>query len=223
MSVNRQSAFFRQSSWMVISTFVGGFFMAMVHTVARKMGAQEYSTFVTLLRVLIILGVPFSAVQTIFARQTAAVTNEDEESQLIATTRAILAGTFLFCLALALTVLAFTRPLSHLLKISNPFALWVTMLMALTGLCVPIAKGLLQGQHRFGGLGWLQISDGVGRFSMMVVLILLLKQKAAGAMFAAFTGQFITAAIGAALTRGTWGRRSPVPFKPRPGWGKLSP
>jgi hypothetical protein len=213
MSVKRQSAFFRQSSWMVIATFVGGFFMAMVHTVARKMGAQEYSTFVTLLRVLIILGVPFSALQTIFARQAAAVTNKREEGQLIATARAILLGTFLLCLGFAVAVLAFTRPLSNLLKISNSFALWVTMLMALTGLWIPVAKGLLQGQHRFGGLGWLQISDGVGRFSMMVVLILFLKNKAAGAMFAAFTGQLITAAIGAALTHGTWWTRSTVPFK----------
>ncbi len=212
MSVKRQSAFFRQSSWMVIATFVGGFFMAMVHTVARKMGAQEYSTFVTLLRVLIILGVPFSAVQTIFARQAAAVTNEKEEAQLAATTRAILAGTFLLCLVFALAVLAFTRPLSHLFKISNSLALWVTVLMTLIGLWIPVTKGLLQGQHRFGGLGWLQITDGVGRFSMMVVLILLFKDKAAGAMFAAFTGQLITATIGAALTRGVWWTRSTVAF-----------
>ena len=32
MSVNRTSGFFRQSSWMVIATFAGGFFMALVNT-----------------------------------------------------------------------------------------------------------------------------------------------------------------------------------------------
>jgi hypothetical protein len=196
---------------MVTATFVGGFFMMIVHTVARKMGPQEYSTFVTLLRVLIILGVPFSALQTIFARQTAAVTNPQEERQLMATTRAILAGTFLVWLFFAVTVLAATRPLSHLLKISNPLALVVTMLMGLTGLWIPVAKGLLQGQHRFGGLGWLQITDGVGRFAMMVVIILL-GEKAAGAMFAALTGQLITAVIGAAATREIWWTRSTVSF-----------
>jgi O-antigen/teichoic acid export membrane protein len=212
MNVNRQSAFFRQSSWMVTATFAGGFFMALVHTVARKMGPQEYSTFVTLLRVLIILGVPFSALQTIFARQAAAVTNARDEKQLIAATRAILAGTFMVWLLFAVAVLAATQPLSHLLKISNSLALWMTMLMCLTGLWIPIAKGLLQGQHRFGGLGWLQITDGVGRFSMMVMIILLLGGKAAGAMSAALVGQLITAVLGAALTRGVWWTRAAVSF-----------
>ena len=43
---------------MVVATFAGGLFMALVHTVARKMGPQEYSTFVSLLRLLIIMGIP---------------------------------------------------------------------------------------------------------------------------------------------------------------------
>lgn len=208
---------------MVIATFGGGFFMAMVHTVARKMGPQEYSTFVTLLRLLIILGVPFSALQTIFARQAAAVTNERDERQLVATTRAIMAGTFVIWLLFAIAAVAAAQPLSHLLKISNRFALWMTMLMALTGLWVPIAKGLLQGQHRFGGLGWLQISDGVGRFSLMVVLILWFKEKAAGAMFAAWTGQLITAIIGAVLTRGIWLSRSTVRFNAKSWLAEATP
>ena len=76
MSVKRQVSFFRQSSWMVTATFAGGLLMALVHTVARKMGAQEYPIFVTLLRLLIIMGIPAAALQTIFARQAAAVTNE---------------------------------------------------------------------------------------------------------------------------------------------------
>jgi hypothetical protein len=223
MSVNRKSGFFRQSSWMVTATFAGGLFMALVHTVARKMGPQEYSTFVTLLRLLIILGVPFSALQTIFARQAAAVTNEKGERQLMAATRAILAGTFLAWLFFAVIVLAATRPLSHLLKISNPAALAMTLLMGLTGLWIPIAKGLLQGQHRFGGLGWLQVSDGVGRFATMLAVILLFGGKAAGAMFAALTGQVMTAAIGAGLTRGTWWKPAGVSFDAKTWMSEAAP
>src|ERR1035441_652174 len=124
MSSNSKSAFFRQSSWMVIATFAGGLCMALVHTVARKMGSQEYSTFVSLLRLTIILGVPASALQTIFARQAAAVTNDGQEEQLRATTRAILAWTFLVWLLCGGAVLAASRPLSRLLMISNPAALY---------------------------------------------------------------------------------------------------
>jgi len=197
---------------MVIATFAGGFFMALVHTVAGRMGREEYSAFVTLLRVLIIMGIPSVALQTIFARQAAAAIGPKQEQQLIATVRAIAAGTFLVWLLTAIAVLAAGRPLCHLLKIRNPAALYLTLLVGLVGLCVPILKGILQGQHRFGGLGWLQISDGIGRLTLMMVIVLVLGGKAAGAMFAVFAGQFFTASIGAVLTRSIWSTRPTVAF-----------
>jgi O-antigen/teichoic acid export membrane protein len=213
MSSNSKSAFFRQSSWMVIATFAGGMFMALVHTVARKMGSQEYSTFVSLLRLLIIMGVPAAALQTIFAKQAAAVTNDQQEEQLRATTRSILTWTFLVWLVCALAVLAAARPLSHLLSISNPAALYFTIVLVLTSLWVPIAKGLLQGKHLFGGLGWLQITDGVARFSVMLLMVLALGGKAASGMFAAVVGQLITVVIGTCLTHKLWQTRPAVAFR----------
>jgi O-antigen/teichoic acid export membrane protein len=212
MSVNRKSAFFRQSSWMVIATFTGGFFMALVHTVARQMGPEQYSTFVALLRLLIVLGIPFAALQTVVARQAAATTDEKQEQQLIATSRALLLATFVVWLISAGVVLAAARPLSNLLKIRNPVSLYLTLMVGLTGLWIPIFKGLLQGRHQFGGLGWLQITDGVGRFTVMLLIVLLLKGKAAGAMFAAFFGQFVTVIIGGALTESIWRGRPKVAF-----------
>jgi O-antigen/teichoic acid export membrane protein len=213
MSSNSKLAFFRQSSWMVIATFVGGLFMAMVHTVARKMGSQEYSTFVSLLRLLIIMSVPASALQTIFARQAAAVTTDHQEALLRATTRAILTWTFVIWLICGGAVLAGGRPLSRLLNVSNPAALYFTVVLVLTGLWVPLAKGLLQGKHLFGGLGWLQICDGVGRFSFMVLIVIGLGGKAAGGMFAAVVGQLFTVVLGAWLTRRLWRTRPAAPFR----------
>ena len=61
MDVKKEHGFLQQSSWMVITTFVGGILMTLVHTVSSKMdgsgksGEGEYSTFVTLLRLLITL------------------------------------------------------------------------------------------------------------------------------------------------------------------------
>jgi O-antigen/teichoic acid export membrane protein len=79
-------------------------------------------------------------------------------------------------------------------------------------LWIPIAKGLLQGQHRFFGLGWLQVSDGVGRFGVMVLVILFLGGKAAAAMFAAVAGQLVTIVIGAWLTHSIWSVRPHIKF-----------
>jgi O-antigen/teichoic acid export membrane protein len=212
MDVKRESGFLRQSGWMVMATFLGGALMALVHTVARKMGAAEYSTFVTLLRVLIIMGIPTAALQTIFARQAAAVTTETQERRLTATVRALLLGTFLIWVVCAVAVLGLMRPLSHLLKVSNPAALYFTLLIGWTSLWIPLAKGLLQGQHRFLGLGWLQISDGVGRFGVMLLVILAFGGKAAAAMFAAVVGQLITISIGAWLTYPIWRLRPAFKF-----------
>ena len=212
MSSNSKSAFFRQSSCLVIATNVGGVCMMAVHTVASKMGKQEYSTFVSLLRLMLILGVPAAALQTIFARQAATVTNERQEEQLRATTRAILIWTFLVWLVCGGAVLAATAPLSRLLAISNPASLYFTVLITLTGMWIPIGKGLLQGKHLFGELGWLQISDGVGRFSVMLLVIFVLAGKAAGGMFAAVVGQVITLVLGAWLTRNLWRARPAVAF-----------
>ena len=197
---------------MVITTFAGGLLMAMVHTVARKMGAEEYSTFVTLLRMLLIIGIPGVALQTIFARQAATVTNEAQQQQLIATVRAILLGMFLVWAVCAVVILAAMKPLSHLLKVSNPAALYFMLGIGLAGLAIPIARGLLQGQHRFFGLGWLQISDGMGRFGVMLLLILFFSGKAAAGMFAALVGQVITIFIGAWLTYSIWSVRPATAF-----------
>ena len=196
---------------MVIATFAGGFFMALVHTVARKMG-NDYGSFVLLLRLLIIMGVPFAALQTIVARQTAAATDEMHEQQLVATTRALLLTTFLVWVFYAIALLTFAGPLSNLLRISSRASLYVTLMVALTGLWIPIFKGLLQGRHQFGGLGWLQVTDGVGRFAIMLVIVGALHGKVAGAMCATFAGQLVTAIIGGSLTWTIWTTRPRVAF-----------
>src|ERR1700691_1535968 len=108
MSANGKSSFFRQSSWMVIATFTGGFFMMLTHPVAKKMG-DDYASFVSLLRVLIIVGIPFAALQTVFARQSAAAVDKAHEQQLIATTRALLLATFLVWLVTSIGLIFFAR------------------------------------------------------------------------------------------------------------------
>jgi O-antigen/teichoic acid export membrane protein len=216
MSVNRKSAFFRQSSWMVTATFTGGFFMMLTHPVALKMGS-DYASFVSLLRLLIILGIPFAALQTVFARQAAAAIDETQVQQLIATTRALLLATFTVWFVTAVGLLVFARSISSALQITNRDGLYFTLGVMLIGLWVPIFKGVLQGRHQFGELGWLQITDGVGRCGAMAIIVLLLHGKAAGAMCAVLVGQLVTAIIGGILSREIWMARPKVKFDWR-GW-----
>jgi hypothetical protein len=211
--MNKESGFLRQSSWMVISTFTGGFLMLLVQTVAQKMG-RDYSSFVALLRLLIVIGIPTVALQAIVARQAASVTDEAGHQRLIATVRSLLLGTFWLWVVCAIAVLVALRPLSRLLNVSNPVSFYFLLAICLVGLWIPVAKGLLQGLHEFFGLGWLAICDGVGRFGIMLLVVLVLGGKVASAMFAVLIGQVLAIFIGARLTRSIWRARPKVAF----GW-----
>ncbi|HWD18459.1 MAG TPA: oligosaccharide flippase family protein [Verrucomicrobiae bacterium] len=204
MSAEGKNAFFRQSGWMVVATFAGGVFMTLVHSVARNMGPEDYSTFVALLRLLIILGIPAAALQTVFAQQAAAATSEEKERQLSATARAIFQWTLLIWLVVAVAALASLPFLSRLLKVSNPAAVCLTLAVGLTSLWGPVVRGLLQGKHHFNGLGWVQILDGVGRFTVTLVAVEFLGGKAASAMGAALFGQSAALLAGAWMTREIW-------------------
>ena len=195
-------AFFRQSGWLVIATVAGGVFMSAVHVIVNKpLAGAEYGVFNTLLRIFVLMGFPGGGLQVVFAQQAAAALNDSESKQLSATTRAVLRGSFLVWLAFALLIFIVRDPIVALLKISNPAALWVTVLLGLASLWSPVLKGLLQGRQNFAGLGWVMILDGVGRFAA-IVLIVQLGGQAAGAMTGALIGQLVMLAVGAWLVRG---------------------
>jgi O-antigen/teichoic acid export membrane protein len=109
-----------------------------------------------------------------------------------------------------------------LLKIENPLAIWMTMLVVLTSLLLPVFRGILQGEQNFMGMGWVAICDGLGRFIAVCVIVLLLSGRAAGAMTGAFLGQ-----IGA-LAFSVWWTRDILQgvassFRWRNWFGKLVP
>ncbi len=194
---------------MVIATVTGGVFMVLVQAMAAKMG-KEYGVFNALLRFMILLSVPAAALQSIFAQQAAAAVDDEKHKSLVATTRAVLLATFVFWLGCSVVVVACTNTISHALDVANPIALWLTALVVLPTLTVPVFKGLLQGLHHFGGFGALQIIDGVGRFGTLLIILLLLQLTACGGLVAVCVGQFTTLAIGAWLTRQVWREKSAV-------------
>jgi O-antigen/teichoic acid export membrane protein len=208
-------AFFRQSGWMVIATVAGGVFMSAVHMVVNKpMTESEYAVFFALLRVFLLMGIPAGGLQVVFAQQAAAAVSELEERKLAQTTRAVLRATFFMWLAMAAVVFVFRSPILTALKIINPAALWVTVLLGLASLWAPIGKGILQGTQNFAGLGWVLIMDGIGRFTG-IVLIVQLGGQAAGAMTGALIGQAVSLTLGAVLIwRVVSGQGAPFSWRP---------
>jgi len=103
-------------------------------------------------------------------------------------------------LGIAALVFAFQKQIGETLKITNPTALWITVVLGLSSLCLPILRGVLQGAQNFFGLGWIAILDGAARF-VAVVLIIRLGGQAAGAMTGALAGQIIALSAAFWLTR----------------------
>jgi O-antigen/teichoic acid export membrane protein len=209
------TTFFRQSGWLVVATVSGGVFMMATQVVANRwMSPTEYGVWVTLLRVYLLMSIPTTGLQTVFAQQTAAAVTDRQHRELARTVRATLQATFVIWLGIALVAFAGQRQWMGQLKIANPAALWVTVLIGLASLWSPLVRGVLQGRQNFLGLGWVLILDGVGRFAAIVV-ILQLGGQAAGGMTGALIGQGASLLVGLGLIgRLLRERGEPVTWRP---------
>ena len=195
------TTFFRQSGWLVVATVSSGVFMTATQVVANRwMSREEYSVWFALLRIFLLMSIPSAGLQIVFAQQTAAAVTDQQYRLLARTVRATLHVTFLIWLAMAAVAFAGWNHWIALLKITNPAALGVTVVIGLASLWSPILKGVLQGLQNFLGLGWVLIIDGVGRFAAVAV-ILWLGGQAAGGMTGALVGQGVSVLVGAWLIR----------------------
>lgn len=201
MSADSGRHFFKQAGWLVAANLGCGVFMFAVHPIVSKMDPAEYGVFATLLKVFLLLGVPAAGLQAVFALQTATAKEPVAQAELAATLRAVLRGTFALWLVVLAAGLAFSDAICATLKISNPAALWATLGLGLTSLWLPVLRGALQGRQDFAGFGWTLMIDGVGRFSAVLVLVVLLHGQAASAMGASLFSQLAAVALAWHATR----------------------
>jgi O-antigen/teichoic acid export membrane protein len=185
---SHKSTFFRQSGWMMIATVVSGVFMSLIHGFSKVLPEQEYSALGTLLQVLNWMTIPALGLQMVFAQQASSVITENHKHQLAATTRRVMLWTFCIWLVMAVIVFLGRSYFIATLKIKNPAALLVTVLIALVMLWRPIFLGLLQGRQNFLWMGWAAIIDGVGRVVIAGVIVTFLHGLAAGIMTGALIG-----------------------------------
>ncbi len=201
MSADSGRHFFRQASWLVAANLGCGVFMFAVHPLVSKLDPAEYGVFATLLKVFLLLGVPAAGLQAVFALQTATAKEPAAQAELAATLRVVLRGTFALWLAVLTTGLVLSDAICATLKISNPAALWATLGLGLTSLWLPVLRGTLQGRQDFAGFGWTLMIDGVGRFSAVLVLVVLLQGQAASAMTASLFSQLAAVVLAWHATR----------------------
>jgi O-antigen/teichoic acid export membrane protein len=188
--------FFRQSGWMVIATVMGGAFMFAVHKPASKMPPSEYGVFTTLLQIINLMGIPAAGLQTVFAQQAAAVVTPDQRRRLTGTFRAVTKATFVLWLGAMVFIGLGQQIITTTLQIAHPAAIWITGLVGLTALWLPILLGLLQGTQNFAYLGWATFANGIARFTAVCLIVLLLGGETPGAMIGVLVGMAVAISVG---------------------------
>lgn len=200
-SARHHITFFRQSGWMMMAATMGGFLMYVVHKVASQMPKDEYGAFATLLNVIGQMGIPAVGLQGIFMQQAAASLNPEHERELAGVLRGVLRGTFFLWVLMAGIVFLLRNRIIQSLGISNPAALWITLLTGLVVLWRPVVLGVLQGRQNFLWCGWTAILEGAVRFGGVWLVVGLLGACAAGALTAVLAGSCVVMIIGGWFTR----------------------
>ena len=195
-------AFFRQSGWLMVANIAGGILMLGVHFLSKKIPDSEYGVFIVMLS--LIMCVPSGPLQIVFAQQTAKALATNRERELAGMIRLVWLGTFVLWLAGLLVVFAIQGQLLARWQVANPAALWVTMLVVLLSLWMPLFSGVLQGQQNFLWLGGTMILNGAGRMGLAALLVLALGGYAAGMLTGAMLGLLVAVGVAVWQTRALW-------------------
>jgi O-antigen/teichoic acid export membrane protein len=193
---SHKAGFFRQSGWMMITAIGGGVLMFGVQILARLLPDEEYGAFAALIQVTNWMTIPALGLQMVFAQQAAAATTDEQRRQLVGTLRAVMLGTFVIWLGMVAISYLSRDFLIHALKLTNPAALWVTVVVGFTMLWQPIFQGLLQGRHNFMWLGWVAIFNGAGRLFIGGFIVMKLHGQATGLMAGVLIGLVVSLGTG---------------------------
>jgi O-antigen/teichoic acid export membrane protein len=207
--------FFRQSGWMMFASTASGALMYCVHPiVTREIPISEYGVFTTMLQVIALMGIPAVGLQPVFAQQQAAAITDEQKRIVASEFRAVWRAIFFIWLGMALVAGIFWRQTLAGLKIENSAALAVTVLIGLAAMWMPLVSGILQGRQDFFWLGWTNILNGVGRFGLICLVVLIFHGWAAGSLSAVFLGMLAVIVIGGWQIRDVWKiKTAPVQWK----------
>jgi len=213
-------SFFRQSGWLMFANVASGALMYGVHFFSKVIPEHEYASFGSLLALT--MCIPIMPLQMVFAQQAAAALATGRQRQLAGMFRRAWLGVTLVW-GLGAIVMSFSQDqLAASWKLSNPAALWVTLLVILAAAWLPMFLGLLQGKQDFFTFGWTMILNGIGRVGAVALIVLVLGGYAAGIMTGAFVGLIAAVALALWQTREIWSGPS-EPFDPRALLGQIVP
>ncbi len=186
----------------MIANIGGGALMWAVHFLNRFLPTGQYGGFGVFLAFLMLL--PNIPLQMVLTQQTARGLANNTERQLSGIIRMFLLTAGIVWLLGAVVVLYFQRDILDYLKMTDPTGLWITLLIVLFALWLPMFWGMLQGQQNFLWLGWTMMTNGIGRLTVAAIAVIALAAGAAGMMAGVLMGYVIAVSLAAWQTRSLW-------------------
>ena len=180
--------------------------MFAVHFFGGWMTSDEYGIFVTLLQTLNLIMIPALGLQTVFAQQTALAKTPVEQFDLSVSTRKILLLCIVIWALFGLIVTFIQTPILSVFKINNPLVLYLTIIIGLPQLCLPILLGILQGKQNFIWLGGASITNGLLRFITIGIMVAVLGMQSAGAILGVLIGLIASCILATWHSRDIWGK-----------------
>jgi O-antigen/teichoic acid export membrane protein len=178
----------------MIANIGGGALMWAVHFLTGFLQPGQYGDFGAFLAFLMLL--PNIPLQMTLTQQTAKALANNTQQQLSAVIRMFLLGSVLIWLLGSVVVFCFQKDILAHLKVTDPSGVWVTMVIVLFALWLPMFWGMLQGQQNFLWLGWSMIINAAGRFSIAALAVIKFRAGATGMMVGVLLG--FVAAVGLA-------------------------
>jgi O-antigen/teichoic acid export membrane protein len=176
--------------------------MYAVHLLAKAMPAEEYGLFGVLLA--LVMCIPTMPLQMVLAQQTARALATGRERELSGMIRLVWIGTSVLWAVACVGVWLFQERILRRWGITNPAALWVTIVSLLFALWTPMFAGVLQGKQNFMWLGWSMIAGGVGRLAAAALAVIALSWYAVGMMTGVLLGVLAGVAISIWHSRLLW-------------------
>jgi O-antigen/teichoic acid export membrane protein len=216
---DHKGSFFRQSGWLMIANIAGGALNWGVHFLQKalpsNLQAKEYGDFGVFLSVAMVI--PTMSFQMVMAHQTALAHATNRQRELTRLIRRLLMGSLVVWILASIVVLRFqNRILAHW-QIASPAGLWVTLVVVLFSIWMPLFWGLLQGEQSFFSLGWSMMINGGGRLFVGLACVFGLLaythhgsmslpggSYAAAMMVGAALGMLIATSMAAWKTRPLW-------------------
>ena len=197
-----RTTFFRQSGWLMIANIGSGALMWAVHFLSKAIPEGQYGNFGAFVAVIMVL--PTIPLQMVLAQQTARCLAEGRHGELSGIIRFLGMGVFLVWLVGAGGALWFQKTILTAWKVDQPMLLYLTLLVVLFSILLPLFWGSLQGKQNFFWLGWSMMANGIGRFAVAALAVLAFHAYAAGMLTGVLSGVLLAFVVGVWQTRSLW-------------------